>query len=283
VNLLTLDVEDWYCVLDVGGPRCETWEKLPERVQKPTYKILELLDRTSVQATFFVLGWVAQRFPRLISDIAAAGHSIGSHGYAHELVYEQTPEEFRADLRASVDAIATACGVRPIAYRAPGFSITPNTPWAFEVLLEEGFKIDASIFPARRGHGGWAGFCPYPCRILTRSGSLIEIPATTFRLGPLRLAFSGGGYLRLFPFPLIKALTHRLNRAGHPVIFYLHPREIDPYHPRLPMSPYRRFKSYVALKSTLPKLHRLLTEVKFSALERVLQTLQANGLPTIRI
>ena len=266
VNVLTVDLEDWYCILDVGGPEIRRWGSLPARLHKPTYKILDLLERSGVRATFFVLGWIARRFPGLVADIAGAGHDIGSHGYAHELVYRQTPERFRADIRASVDAVASACGVRPTAYRAPGFSITPQTPWAFEVLVEEGFKIDASIFPARRGHGGWPGFRPCPCRILTGSGPLLEIPTTTVRVGPFRFAFSGGGYLRVLPYPLIKALARRANAADLPVVFYIHPREFDPRHPRLPMGFRRRFKSYVALASTPAKVRRLLADFEFTSL-----------------
>ena len=268
-------------MLDVGGPNIEEWDKLPCRLHRPTQRLLEMLQKTKTPATFFVLGWVAEKYPQLVKKIAEAGFEIGSHGYAHKLVYQQTPEEFRADIRASVDSIATACGLRPTAYRAPGFSITPETPWAFEILVQEGFTIDASVFPARRGHGGWPDFHPHPCLIKTESGTLFELPATITRLGPFRLAFSGGGYLRLLPYSLIKRATRWMNESGHPVVFYIHPREIDPHHPRLPMNLLRRFKSYVRLSSTMPKLRKILSDFRFSTLLEWVESLDKERICTV--
>ncbi|MCX7704072.1 MAG: polysaccharide deacetylase family protein [Planctomycetota bacterium] len=281
MRLLTIDVEDWFCVLDVGGPSVEEWDTLSCRLPKLMKKTLSLLQSTNRLAVFFVLGWVAEKHPEIVRKIKEAGHEIASHGYAHKLVYEQTPDEFRNDLRKSKEAIRNACGITPIAYRAPGFSITPRTPWAFEILAEEGFTVDASIFPARRGHGGWRNFCPLPCRILTKSGSILELPSTTYTFFGCRIPFSGGGYLRLFPYLMTRHFTKILNRNGIPVIFYIHPRELDRYHPRLRMNLYRRFKSYVALASALPKLRRLLTDFNFTSLENLIKSLTFEKLPIV--
>jgi polysaccharide deacetylase family protein (PEP-CTERM system associated) len=280
-NILSIDIEDWYCVLDVGGPTVEEWSSLSCRIHHPVRKLLSLTRTAKIPAVFFVLGWVAERYPEIVKEIKESGFEIGSHSYAHRLVYQQTHSEFREDLRRSKQAIEKSCGITPSAYRAPGFSITPKTPWAFEILVEEGFTLDASIFPSGRGHGGWRGFSTTPCRILTKSGSLLELPASTYPFLKQNLPFSGGGYLRLLPYTIIRHFTKTLNRREIPVVFYIHPREIDRSHPKLPMSLYRHFKSYVALASALPKLLRILTDFKFTSLENLVESLDFDKLPVV--
>jgi polysaccharide deacetylase family protein (PEP-CTERM system associated) len=224
---------------------------------------------------------VATNHPDLVREITEAGHEIGSHGYAHRLVYEQSPSEFRKDVQQASRAIEQACGVKPVSYRAPGFSFTPRTSWAFEILVEEGFRADSSIFPARRGHGGWRAFSNSPCRIETKSGNLIEFPIPVYPFLGFQVPFSGGGYLRLLPYPFIRHFAKSLNLSGVPVTFYMHPREFDTHHPRLAMSLYRRFKSYVGIRSTRRKVRGLLADFGLTPVRNLLESIDKTDIPLV--
>lgn len=255
-NLFSVDLEDWFHILDThAAPPLEAWPRLESRVVANTRETLEALGRHDVRATFFVLGWIAERYPELVREVAAAGHEIASHGHRHVLVYRQTPQEFRRDIREASDAIHAACGVRPEGYRAPGFSITREALWAFDVLRDEGYVYDSSLFPARRGHGGLPGATTVPSIL---PNGLREIPISTLSLGPGRLAYLGGGYLRAIPSGIVTRMARRQSEAGTPLVLYMHPRDIDAGQPRLPLGPYRRFKTYVGLATCLRKVQTLL-------------------------
>jgi len=267
VNALTIDVEDWFHILEVGGPPLREWAGLPSRVEACTDRLLELFRKHGVKATFFVLGWIAEHHPTLVRRIVDAGHEVATHGYGHLLVHQVSPREFRDDLRRSTRLLEDLSGRRVVGHRATGFSITRASLWAFDILKEEGLVYDASVCPAPHGHGGLPGYPLHPYRQPAgERGTIWEFPVSCLQIGPWRLPFSGGGYLRLFPYPLIARQIRRLNRRGHPAIVYVHPREVDPFHPRLPMPLLRRFKSYVNLGTTLSKLDRLLTEFRFKPL-----------------
>lgn len=272
-NGLSIDVEEWFHILNLPTtPAPAEWESLPATVEPNTHRLLTLLADADARATFFVLGWVARRYPALVRAISDAGHEVACHGDMHELCYEQGEAAFEDDLRRARGLLEELTGSEILGYRAPGFSILAETPWAFEVIHRVGFRYDSSIFPAQRNHGGMPGAPRHPYAIELSSGaSLAEFPMTVAELGPLRVAFTGGGYLRLFPYPLVRGGIRQVNAAGHPACVYVHPREIDPDHPRIEMDWNRRFRSYVNLRTTEPKLRRLLRDFAFAPLVEVLR------------
>ena len=259
-NILTFDVEDWFHILEIGNTG--DWQRYRSRVLTNTRKIITLLAANRIKATFFVLGLVAERYPDLVSEIDAAGHEIASHGYGHELVYRQKPEEFRSDLRRSIDILETVTGKKVLGYRAPSFSVTEQTPWVFEILANEGCRYDSSVFPARRLYGGFAR-APRFIYQDQRTG-IYELPISVTQLSRLRLPFASGGYFRLFPYFFIDHALRAINSAGQPVIVILHPREFDPLQPHLPMPFYRKFLCYINIASTESKLKRLLKQHRFA-------------------
>ncbi len=271
-NGLSFDIEEWFHLLDLPStPPFSQWLDQPRTVEKNTHRILEILDEYSCKATFFVLGWVAENYPGLVKAIAEAGHEIACHSYAHELVYQQGADRFREDVRKARSILGDVTGREVLGYRAPGFSITHETSWAYEILSEEGFQYDSSVFPAQRGHGGAPGAPTHPfTHKLDGNGQLAEFPMSVMEMGRARIAFAGGGYLRLLPYGLIRRGIDRMNKSGYPACIYLHPREIDPGHPRLTMNLPRRFKSYVNLHTTEPKLRSLLRDFQFAPLLEVL-------------
>ena len=261
ISSFSVDVEDWFHILDLPcSPPTEEWLKLPSRVEANFSRMLEILAEHRAQATCFFLGWVAERFPHLVTAAAQAGHEIASHGWAHQLAYSMSRENFREDARRSRKFLEDVTGQEVWGYRAPGFSCTADTPWFFEELVRAGYRYDSSVFPAERGHGGMRQGQLAPYSITTPAGELVEFPATVANVAGRRMCFFGGGYLRLFPLSVIRVMARRVLNEQRPVFFYVHPREIDPEHPRLPMSPWRRFKSYVNLATTEPKIHGLLEE-----------------------
>lgn len=267
-NAMTVDVEDYFQVSGFADavPR-DTWDARQSRVVDNTNRILDIFAEANVRATFFVLGWVAERFPSLVRRIADAGHQIGSHGYAHRLVYDMTPDEFRADLRRAQDAIGLACGVLVDGYRAPSFSITARSLWAFDVLIEEGYTYDSSVFPIVRDRYGIPG-SPRDVHLITReAGSLWELPPSTLRWSGVNLPIGGGGYFRLFPYAWTRAGIARINEREHrPAVVYLHPWEIDPAQPRIRAGALNRFRHYVNLDRTEERLEQLLRDFCFAPL-----------------
>ena len=261
-NGLTFDIEEWFHILNLPtSPPFSMWDTLENTVEPNTYRLLEILDESGTKATFFVLGWIAKRYPALVRAIHAAGHEVGSHGSMHDLVYKQGRERFREDLARARGELEDLIGSVVIGYRAPGFSITEKTPWAFDEIRRAGFLYDSSVFPASRNHGGFRGALVYPHEISLPSGQrLIEFPISVLKFNRFRIPFSGGGYLRLFPYLILRYGIQTINRLEQPACIYLHPREIDPTHPRVAMSKVRAFQSYVNLRTTEPKLRSLLAE-----------------------
>jgi len=269
-NALTIDVEEHFQVhaFERVVDRSD-WDRYPSRVVVNTRRILRLLEAYDVRATFFVLGWVADRHPGLVQEIAAGGHEVATHGYGHELIYRQTPTEFAGDLARSLEAIAGALrDWQPAGYRAPAFSITRQSLWALEVLREHGMRYDSSIFPlAAHDRYGMRDADRFANRV--REG-LWEFPVSTVRLGRQNWPVAGGGYFRLFPLWITRRAIRRINAQGHPAVVYLHPWEIDPEQPRIPNAPaLSRFRHYVNLHKTESRLRALLQEFEFSTMEKV--------------
>ncbi|MEO1008903.1 MAG: polysaccharide deacetylase family protein [Planctomycetota bacterium] len=275
-HALSFDIEDWFHIVDVDGLEPARWDALHAEhtlVERRTDQILELCAEAGVRATFFALGWIAQRHPALVRRIAEAGHELASHGHMHERVGILGRQPFADDLRLSIRAIEDAAGVRVEGYRAPSFSITPGCEWAFDEMAAQGITWDASLFPAARGHGGYP--CPMGAHRVTAPGGAVldELPMSVWSPPPLgrpRLAYSGGGYLRLLPLGIIQRAIEAEARAGRPTVAYLHPRDFAPDAPRWPMPPDRRFKCYVGLASTEGKLRRLLADYKWGTCREVL-------------
>ena len=264
-NLITIDVEDWFHILDSpAAPLIDRWEGLESRVERNLDRILALLDFHGIKATFFWLGWVAERNMELVKCCHAAGHEIASHGYAHILAYEAGREAFREDVCHGKDVLEDIVGTKVTGFRAAGFSTKDDTRWTFEEIRAAGYIYDSSVFPSRRGHGGMLASRLEPYIIETQAGSLVEFPQSMFEVLGKRISFFGGGYLRITPRWLLKWGIKRLRDTGRPLIIYIHPREIDPNHPRLPLSPLRKFKSYTNLKSTMPKLEWLCKTQSFT-------------------
>lgn len=263
-NILTVDVEEWFHILEVdGGYGPGDWDALESRVEANTDVLLGLFDEAGAKATCFVVGWVAERHPGLVRRIADAGHEVASHSYGHEVVARHDRASLAQDLRDSKRLLEDLSG-RPVrGFRAPGGSITAATSWALDVIAEAGFAYDASLNPGHSSHGGFPTPHYGPHRLRTASGDLYEIPWSTVGVAGRRLPFAGGGYLRLFPYEVIKACVGVENRAGRPVNVYVHPREIDPEQPRMALPWRRRFKYYVGLRSTAAKLRALLRDLRF--------------------
>jgi polysaccharide deacetylase family protein (PEP-CTERM system associated) len=272
VNALTVDVEDYFHVsaFDSVVSRA-TWEQFDSRVVTNTERLLDLFDRAGVKATFFVLGWVAARFPSLVRRIAAAGHEVASHGHNHQLVYLLTPAQFREDVRAAKAAIEDASGARVAGYRAPSYSIIESSLWALDVLVEEGYTYDASIFPIHHDRYGIPGARRHPHTVPRASGTLVEMPGSTVRIAGINLPVAGGGYFRLLPYGWTRWGIRRVNQTERqPVVFYCHPWEIDPDQPRVKVGRMTRMRHYRGLEKTAQRLARLLGDFKFDTMASVL-------------
>jgi polysaccharide deacetylase family protein (PEP-CTERM system associated) len=279
INALTIDVEDYFHVSVFDGliPR-HAWAALESRVERNTDRLLEMFAGHGVRCTFFVLGWVAERHPALISRIAAAGHEIASHGYGHRLVYDQTPSAFRQDVRRAKTLLEDITGAVVLGYRAPSYSIVPRSLWALDVLMEEGYRYDASIFPIRHDRYGIPVSARRPYRIERAQGSIVEAPASTVRLGRLNLPIAGGGYFRILPYAWTRwGIGHVNVSEGRPVIFYLHPWEIDPDQPRLHAGLLSRFRHYRNLGETEPRLRQLLADFAWGSLRSILPSFGAES------
>jgi len=266
--MFSVDVEDWFHILGAtSAPPISEWSSLPQGVRKNFMKILDILSRKQVRATCFFLGWVAEKYPDLVREAIGRGHEVASHGYGHRLVYEMTADQFAEDARRSKRAIEDIAGGPITGYRAPGFSATRATPWFYSKLIEAGYLYDSSVFPARREHGGLktGNYAPY--WITGNSGRLLEIPITVAEVLGQPVCFFGGGYLRLFPYAVVKRMALKVLKEGRPVVFYIHPRDIDPSQPRLPMGVWKRFKSYVNLGTTADKVSRILDQLEFTTFE----------------
>ena len=265
-HIFSVDVEDYFQVVAFEGvvDRAQ-WGRYPSRVEANTDRLLELLDGRGIRGTFFTLGWVAMKFPALIRRIVGHGHEVASHGQWHRRVTRMTPAEFRADIRESKAALENASGQACLGFRAPSFSIVPATAWALDVLIEEGYRYDSSLFPIRRPDYGFPGALPVPAMLACSSGSLLELPLATLEAGGIRLPAAGGGYIRQLPYAVIRTAFRRWESRGVSAMFYIHPWEFDAEQPRIPCGALTAFRHYHNLDRTWPRMERLLSEFRFTS------------------
>jgi len=280
-NALTIDLEDYFHVTALQDRvSAQEWARRASRVEANTAKILQQLSETTQQATFFVLGWVAEKHPQLIRAIAGLGHEIACHSLRHRVVYQMSPEEFRDDTRRAKELLEDASGKPVRGYRAPSFSITRDSLWAFEILAELGFTYDSSIFPIRHINYGMPDGPRFLFRVDTRFGPILEFPMTTLQLGRARSPIAGGAYLRLLPYWYTRWGMRYLNTQElQPVCVYVHPWEFDPDQPRIDASLSARLRHYLGLRSMGRKLHLLLRDFEFCPLGSLIEQLQADAPP----
>ena len=271
VNALTVDVEDYFHVSAFSDSiERQDWSCHPMRVEENTDRLLDLFDQYNVKATFFVLGWVAEQVPQLVRRIAGSGHEVACHGFSHQLVYEQSPEQFHGETVRSKQLLEDIIQDRVRGYRAASYSITNRSLWALDIIAEAGFDYDSSIFPVRHDRYGIPDAKDIPHRLQTPKGHVItEFPLSTARLFSLRIPVAGGGYFRLYPYALTRAGLAQINRRQQPFIFYLHPWEIDPGQPRIDAGWLSRFRHYNNLEKCEPRLHRLLQDFSFGTVWEV--------------
>jgi polysaccharide deacetylase family protein (PEP-CTERM system associated) len=268
VNALTIDVEDYFQVSAFGPhvPRNQ-WDQYPCRVERNVERILALLDETGARATFFTLGWVAERYPKTVRRIVDSGHELASHGMSHRRATEQGPDEFRADIKLAKAILEDVSCSEVKGYRAPSFSVGPRNAWAFDCIVEAGYKYSSSLYPIRHDHYG-APTAPrfeYPVR-----PTLLEVPIATVRAFSSNWPAGGGGYFRLLPYSVSRWSIHHINAVDHrPAMFYFHPWEIDPDQPRVTAGIKARFRHYLNLKRTEPRLRQLLTDFRWDRVDQV--------------
>jgi polysaccharide deacetylase family protein (PEP-CTERM system associated) len=267
-NYLTVDVEDYFQVSafeDIVGK--DKWEHYPLRVEENTKKILDIFDSYNVKATFFILGWIAEKFPALVKEIDAKGHEIGCHSYYHRLVYDLTPDEFREDTRKTKDLLEHLTGRKVLGYRAPSYTITKRSLWALDILEELGFAYDSSIFPIYHDRYGLPGAPRFEYKLPDHD--LIEYPISTSIIMGRKIPVAGGGYFRLFPYWFMRMALKKINvREQQPFIFYFHPWEIDPGQPRMKNSrPLSKFRHYLNLSKTTDRLRCLLEDFSFGPIK----------------
>lgn len=252
MNILTFDIEEWFHCDFISDH--ETWSKYETRIHQSTDKILDLLDKKQRKGTFFVLGWIAKEYPEVIKSIHEKGHEIACHSMYHKLVHQMSPVEFKNDVQNALNIIEDTIGEKVKIYRAPGFSITKNTPWAFEILNQLGIEIDCSVFPAKHDYGGFPDFGKSePTRFQYNGIEIKEFPMNIHSFLSKNIVFSGGGFFRLFPYSLIRKWTQEADY----VMSYFHPRDFDAGQPMLPQLPLmRKFKSYYGLKGSFTKFEK---------------------------
>jgi len=281
LNALTVDVEDYFQVsaFEQRVARSE-WGSFESRVCRNTERLLGLFEEARVRATFFVLGWVAERFPELVRRILSAGHELASHSYEHRLVYSISPKQFREDLRRAKYALESAGGVPIVGYRAPSYSITRDALWALDILVEEGYVFDSSIYPIHHDRYGIPDWPRHVHRLECATGALWELPGSTVRWASANFPMGGGGYFRLLPYGWTKRGIQRLNeREQQPAVFYLHPWEIDPDQPRIETGGFSGLRHYRNLHKTESRLRQLLRDFRFGTVSEVLAEAQARSGP----
>ena len=267
-NAFTVDLEDWYQGLEIEA---EEWGRFEDRIHIGTEKLLDLLAAAQVKATFFVLGHVAEHHADLVRSIHAAGHEIGTHGYAHRLVYRHGREAFKKDLLLSLEKLDRAVGTSVAGHRAPFFSITAEADWAFDVLADCGLTYDSSVFPVRNYRYGIPGAPRWPYEV--RAG-LTEIPLSTLGAMGRRIPLGGGAYFRIFPYALTRYGLRKINASGNAAIFYIHPWELDPEHPRVDLPRRIQVTHYWNLAASAGRLQRILADFRFTTMAAVLKRWQ---------
>jgi len=255
-RIFTVDVEEWFNIIDCpGAPQIESWDAQQSRVEANTDVILQLMADAGVKGTFFILGWVAERHKKMVKTISEQGHEIASHGQSHRLIGDLGPEGFERDVVESKALLEDASGTEVLGYRAPGFSLTSKTLWALDILIKSGYQYDASTLIGRHSHGGLES--------LPQRDDIKMLSVPTAGIGKFRVTYCGGGYLRLFPLALVQHFAKRDIAAGTPVVYYVHPREIDPDQPRMKIPHWRRFKHYVGLSKNKQKIEKILKGSEF--------------------
>jgi polysaccharide deacetylase family protein (PEP-CTERM system associated) len=284
-NAMTVDVEDYFQVSNLEHLVTRTsWDQRESRIERNTERLLRIFDDAGITATFFVLGWAGERLPHLVRRIATLGHEVASHGYSHRLVYDMTPAEFREDVRRSKGILEEAAGTTVAGYRAPSFSITKRSLWALDVLIEEGYSYDSSVYPVHHDRYGIPD-APRHVHVITRpAGEIIEVPGATVRVGGVNLPIGGGGYFRLLPYRWTRWGIARVNSVERrPTVFYLHPWELDPEQPRLASRSLASFRHYHNLERTEQRLRALLREFAFGPMSRVIEGAAVAAPPTARL
>jgi len=274
-NALTVDLEDYFHVSAYAGKvRLEEWDSYPSRVAQNTDRLLELLSLHNCKATFFVLGWVAEKKPEVVARVAAAGHEIACHSLLHRRIFDLSPQEFREDTHRAKAVIEDATGKQVVGYRAPSFSVTKKSSWALEILAQEGFQYDSSIFPIEHPSYGIPDAPRTPYWIDTPSGRILEFPMATLAMGSMRSPIAGGAYLRLLPYRFTLWSIRHLNEQEHfPVCVYIHPWELDPQQPRMGGSLSARARHYFGLQGMEAKLKKLMRDVEFCPLTSLIDQL----------
>ncbi len=276
-NALSIDVEEYFQVAAFNGDApYDKWDSYEPRVHSATEKVLSILARHDTKATFFLVGWVAKKHPGIVKAIQKEGHEIACHSYDHREISEKSPDAFREDLRLAKSIVEDISGEPMRGYRAPTFSIKPDTLWALDILIEEGFQYDSSVFPIRHDRYGMPNAERFPNVIRRNNGyRILEFPMSTVRLMGMNLPFAGGGYMRLLPLNFVSWAIDRINQQGQPVIVYVHPWEFDVDQPRIPASPVAKFRHYHNIATLPTKFERLLSRHKFAPVWEVLCSCQA--------
>ena len=283
MKILTFDIEEWFHILDNKSTKTETnWNKYEERINQNMDKIFQFLKINNLKATFFVVGWIAEKYPHIVKKIDSLNFEIGSHTYYHQLMYEQSRKEISEELIKSIDIIEQITGKKVQYFRAPGFSITEKNKWAFEVLINNGITHDCSVFPASRAHGGIPSYkLAIPSRLIYNGLELKEFPINTTKLlFNNDWIYSGGGYFRLTPYNLIKYWSSKSDY----IMTYFHPRDFDPDQPMIKeLSNFRKFKSYVGLKSSMKKLNRWVNDFEFIDIKKADETINWKKVPVVKL
>ncbi len=270
-HALTIDVEEYFQIHAFSGViPTGSWDSYPSAVAINTERILDLLDEQGVSATFFCLGWIAERNRELIRSIHKRGHEVACHGHMHQVISNQDPAAFREDVARAKDILEDCIGRSVIGYRAPTYSITSRTLWALDILEDLGFRYDSSIFPIYHDNYGIPDAPRIPHRL--RHSSMVEFPISTFRIGSVNLPVSGGGYFRLLPYFVTRSALRSIQRLGQPFVFYIHPWELNPETPRITEAPaLSRFRTYIGINRSFSRFRRLLQDFDFTTVHEVLK------------
>jgi polysaccharide deacetylase family protein (PEP-CTERM system associated) len=273
-HIFTVDLEDWFHTAFRETPNETEWDLLESRIEPQTLNLLDLLDKYNIRATFFVLGWIGEKHPGLVNEVSARGHEVSIHGYNHRLLSSFTPETFADDVDLAVKAVESAGINTPVlGYRAPSYSLTPETSWAWEVLADKGFRYDASVFPQWRHDGGWPGAPSRPYKPL-EGRDFWEVPISVGKIGPFKTVFSAGGYFRLIPGKVILTNLERLNQTGVPVIFMVHPKDVDPGTPATSRNLYSILRQKLHTGSTFEKVKKVLKNFDFTTMLDIVEELE---------
>jgi len=268
-NAISIDLEDWFCVYNLSNHiKKEEWGNKELRVVNNTEILLDLFDKYNIKATFFVLGWIAEVVPDLITRIEERGHEIATHGYSHSLITQVTPEFFDSDIKKALEVTNKCIKQKIKGFRAPSFTITKKTLWALDILVQNGIEYDSSVFPV--GFHPDYGISDAPLSVYKINSNLTEVPLSVVKIFGKRIPCSGGGYFRQFPYFVTKYLIRKCNNSGRPVIFYLHPWELDPGQPKVKLPLLKKIRHYNNLNKTYGRLEKLLNDFRFVPIKEII-------------